>query len=106
MAGNAWFCPFLRQQSPTCGRRGTRGAPSTPPTPCTSRATEASMDTGTEAWEADMAAIGWALLGLVTGWVSELVHDGSRGRASGRSGLLGSVSSELALTAPQPLMLV
>jgi predicted DsbA family dithiol-disulfide isomerase len=35
-----------------------------------------------------------------------LIVNGSRGRASGRSGLLGSISSELALTAPQPLMLV
>jgi hypothetical protein len=28
MAGNAWFCAFLRQQSPTSGRMGTRRAPS------------------------------------------------------------------------------
>jgi predicted DsbA family dithiol-disulfide isomerase len=64
------------------------------------------MDTGTEAKEADMAAISWALLRLVTGWVSELVYDSPRGRGIRPLGLLGSVSSELALSAPQPLVLV
>jgi hypothetical protein len=31
--------------------------------------------TGVEAKEADVSAISWALLGLATGWVVELVHE-------------------------------
>jgi hypothetical protein len=54
------------------------------PTPFTPRTGGGRIAATTEAKEADMAAISSALLGLATGWVSDLVHEGeltSRRRA-------------------------
>src|SRR5688572_5924736 len=62
--GNAWFYAFLRQQSRICGRMGDPRVHGLHPRPHARRgASEASIETGTEAKVADMAAISWALLG-------------------------------------------